>query len=81
MMGTMEYPADRDECLRQLSMEVERLHKEKALLESKIFAGLDKDASFDVGRLMKELWQWSDTGDYGSITLGELVSLYPRCRA
>lgn len=77
----MDYPADKDECIRQLATELEHAKQEKCILESKIFCGLDKDASFDVGKLIKELWQWSDTGDYGAITLGELVSLCPRCRA
>jgi hypothetical protein len=40
----------------------------------------DKDAEYDVGRLLRELWQWSDTGDYGSISLGELHGLLERCR-
>jgi len=59
---------------------VKMLQKKSAILESRAFADMDPEVEADIGKLLKALWQYSDTGDYGTISLKELLAMAVRCR-
>lgn len=69
------------------SADVTYLLKYVAELEQKMIPvnkrgyDIDENASFDIGKLVVELWKHADTDDETTISLGEIISLYPRCKA